>query len=68
MNSKSTREAAVRALMEAADRDEKVVVVSADSVLAGRLTPFLEKYPRRLIEAGIAEQSAADIAAGLAAS
>ncbi|MDR0584444.1 MAG: transketolase [Treponema sp.] len=68
MNSKSTREAAVRALMEAADRDEKVVVVSADSVLAGRLTPFLEKYPGRLIEAGIAEQSAADIAAGLAAS
>jgi transketolase len=68
MNTKSTREAAVRALMEAADRDEKIVVVSADSVLAGRLTPFLQKYPKRLIEAGIAEQSAVDIAAGLAAS
>ncbi|MDR0582779.1 MAG: transketolase [Treponema sp.] len=68
MNTKSTREAAVRALMEAAERDEKIVVVSADSVLAGRLTPFLQKYPGRLIEAGIAEQSAVDIAAGLAAS
>ncbi|MDR0709067.1 MAG: transketolase [Spirochaetaceae bacterium] len=68
MNTKSTREAAVRALMEAAERDEKIVVVSADSVLAGRLTPFLQKYPKRLIEAGIAEQAAVDIAAGLAAS
>jgi transketolase len=67
MNIKSTREAAVRALMETAGRDEKIIVVSADSVLAGRLTPFLQQYPRRLIEAGIAEQSAVDIAAGLAA-
>jgi transketolase len=52
--------------MEAADRDEKVLVVSADSVLAGRLVPFMQKYPNRVIEAGIAEQSAVDIAAGLA--
>ena len=66
MNIKSTREAAVRSLIEAAGKDEKVVVVSADSMLAGRLTPFKEKFPQRLIEAGIAEQSAVDIAAGLA--
>ena len=66
MNVKSTREAAVRAFIEAAEKDEKLVVVSADSVLAGRLTPFKEKYPKRIIEAGIAEQSAVDIAAGLA--
>ena len=66
MNIKSTREAAVRSLMEAAEKDEKIVVVSADSQLAGRLTPFVQKYPNRLIEAGIAEQSAVDIAAGLA--
>jgi len=52
--------------MEAAEKDKKIIVVSADSVLAGRLTPFREKYPERLIEAGIAEQSAVDIAAGLA--
>ena len=66
MNIKSTREAAVCSIMEAAEKDEKIVVVSSDSVLAGRLTPFLEKYPKRLIEAGIAEQSAVNIAAGLA--
>ena len=68
MNIKSTREATVRSLMDAAEKDEKIIVVSADSVLAGRLTPFIEKYPKRIIEAGIAEQSAVDIAAGLAAS
>ncbi len=68
MSVKSTREAAVRALMEGAARDERIVMVSADSTLAGRLTPFLEKYPDRVIEVGIAEQAAVDIAAGLAAS
>jgi transketolase len=67
MNIKSTREAAVCSLIKAAEKDKKIIVVSADSVLAGRLTPFMEKYPTRLIEAGIAEQSAVDIAAGLAA-
>jgi len=67
MNIKSTREAAVCSLMEAAEKDEKIIVVSADSLLAGRLTPFKEKYPHRLVEAGIAEQAAVDIAAGLAA-
>jgi transketolase len=66
MNIKSTREAAVRALLELAEKDEKIVVVSADSVLAGRLVPFMQKFPNRVIEAGIAEQSAVDIAAGLA--
>ena len=66
MKIKSTREAVVSSLTEAAERDEKIVVVSSDSVLAGRLTPFLEKYPNRIIEAGIAEQSAVNIAAGLA--
>ena len=67
MTSYSTREAAMRAVIEAAEKDEKIVVVSADSVLAARATPFLKKYPDRLIEVGIAEQDAVDMAAGLAA-
>ncbi len=66
MNIKSTREAAMRALLELAEQDEKIVMVSPDSVLAGRLVPFMEKYPNRVIEVGIAEQAAVDIAAGLA--
>lgn len=66
MKIKSTREAAVRALVELAEKDDKIVLVSADSVLAGRMVPFMEKFPDRLIEVGIAEQAAVDVAAGLA--
>ena len=68
MNILSSREAAIRAVMEAAAIDERIVLVSPDAVLAGRMVPFLEKYPERLIEVGIAEQDAVDVAAGLAAS
>ncbi|MCD8139380.1 MAG: hypothetical protein LUE17_06325 [Planctomycetaceae bacterium] len=63
---KSTREAAVAAIMERAAVDPSVAVVSPDAVLAGRLVPFKEAYPDRLFEVGIAEQCAVDVAAGLA--
>ena len=66
MTTYSTREAAMRALMEAAEADERIVVVSPDSVLAARAVPFRERFPERLIEVGIAEQDAVDVAAGLA--
>ena len=66
MTIKSSREAAVRALIEWADKDERVVVVSCDSVLAGRIVPFKECFPDRVVEVGIAEQCAVAAAAGLA--
>jgi transketolase len=66
MTVKSTRESAIKAIIEAAEQDERIVIVSPDSVLAARAIPFLERFPGRLIEVGIAEQSAVDIAAGLA--
>ena len=53
--------------MELAEKDSKIVFVSADSVKAARATAFVEKYPRRYFEAGISEQSALAMAAGLAA-
>lgn len=66
MNTKSTREAAMLAIQEAARADEKIVIVSPDSVGAARATKFREEFPDRVIEVGIAEQDAVDIAAGLA--
>lgn len=66
MNIKSTREAAMKAILELADQDERIVIVSPDSVLAARAVPFMTKYPDRLIEVGIAEQNAVLVAAGLA--
>lgn len=66
MTIKSTREAAVAAIMARAEKDPGVVVVSPDAMLAGRLVPFKERFPERFFEVGIAEQCAVDVAAGLA--
>lgn len=59
--------AVTKALMEMAEKNPKIVLISADSVKLIRAEPFNERYPGRLIEAGIAEQNAVNIAAGLAA-
>ena len=64
----STREAFIRGLMEVAAADPLTVLISVDSVKALRATPFAEKYPGRLFDLGIAEQSAVAFAAGMAAS
>jgi transketolase len=64
---KGSREAVIAAFMELAEKDSRIVLVSADSVKAARATTFVEKYPRRYFEAGIAEQTAVAMAAGLAA-
>ena len=42
MNEKSTREAAIAALIELAEADTGVVLVSADSVMAARALPLRE--------------------------
>jgi len=62
----STRIAFMQGLEVLAEKDERIMLVTADSLLAMRATDFVEKYPDRYVEAGIAEQSAAAISAGLA--
>ncbi len=49
-----------------AEKDERIMLVCADSLLAMRATDFVEKHPDRYVEVGIAEQNAAATAAGLA--
>ena len=66
MSIKSSRVAAMEAILEAAREDDKIVIVSPDSVAAARATAFRDEFPDRIIEVGIAEQDAVDIAAGLA--
>ena len=63
---KSTRVAFVNALEELFQKDERVVMVSADSVAVFRAQELQKKYPKRIVECGIAEGSAVMIAAGLA--
>ncbi|MCI9158310.1 MAG: transketolase [Lawsonibacter sp.] len=65
-NFKGTREAFAAAVMDMAENDARVMVVSPDSLKAMRATEFGETYPDRYVECGIAEQGAVDVAAGLA--
>jgi transketolase len=62
----STREAFISALIKLASEDKDFVFVSADSAKAMRAAPFIEKYPERYFELGIAEQNAVAFSAGLA--
>lgn len=63
---KGTREAFAAALMDMAEERKDIVLISPDSLKAMRAVPFGEKYPKRYVECGIAEQGAVDTAAGLA--
>ncbi len=49
-----------------AEKDDRIMLVCADSLLAMRATDFVAKYPEQYVEIGIAEQNAAATSAGLA--
>ena len=67
MSYTGTREAFAAAMMELAGEDRKYMVVLADTKNGLRLNKFGELYPERIIEAGVAEQNAVNLAAGIAA-
>jgi len=54
------------ALVEAAQKNSKVVALSADSSSGSGMTPFKEKFPERHFEFGIMEQGIMGFASGLA--
>jgi transketolase subunit B (EC 2.2.1.1) len=56
----------VDALIAAVERGIDVVPVVADSTSTAKIAPFMEKFPGRLVNVGIAEQSLVGTAAGLA--
>lgn len=53
-------------LQELANNDRDIIVVTSDSRGSGKLTPFGKKFPRQIVEVGIAEQTLVGVAAGLA--
>jgi len=63
---KSTRDAFGEELFKQANREPRVVVVSADLASSMRVRLFARRYPARFFEVGVAEQNAASVAAGLA--
>jgi transketolase len=61
-----TRDGSGEGLVIAGEKDERVVVLSADVGESTRAYYFKEKFPDRFIEVGVAEQALATVAAGMA--
>ncbi len=53
-------------LQALAANDRDIVVVTSDSRGSGKLVPFGQKFPKQIVEIGIAEQNLVGVAAGLA--
>ncbi|HEV2487045.1 MAG TPA: transketolase family protein [Terracidiphilus sp.] len=60
------RDAYSKALEEMASADERIVAVVNDSLSSTKLKGFKDKFPRRLVNVGIAEQNMVGVGAGLA--
>lgn len=65
-NAKSNLEVFSAVLQELAAHDKDILAVTSDSRGSGKLVPFGKKYPKQIIEIGIAEQALVGVAAGLA--
>ncbi len=53
-------------LLDLAEQDENVVVLTADLAESTMVMDFAKKYPERFVECGVAEQNMMGVAAGLA--
>ncbi len=62
----STRAGFGRGLKKAADEDERIIGLCADLADSLKMTEFINAYPDRYIEVGIAEQNLVTVASGLA--
>lgn len=61
-----TRNGYGEGLVIAGEKDERVVVICADLTDSTRSSYFKEKFPKRFIEVGVAEQLLATVASGMA--
>jgi len=62
-----TRNGYGEGLVEAGEKDERVVVLCADLKESTRSVYFEQKFPDRFVELGVAEQALATVASGMAA-
>lgn len=65
LEQKAIREGFGAGLVSAAEHDENIVVLNADLPGSLKLENFIEKYPKRYFQVGVAEQNMAGIATGL---
>jgi transketolase len=57
-----------KTMLDLAEKNTEIMVVTSDSRGSARLTRFGEKFPQQMIEIGIAEQNLVGVSAGLAMS
>jgi transketolase len=60
------RDAFSDAIVDLGERDDRIVVVTNDSMGSSKTGPFRDRFPDRLINVGIAEQNLVGVGAGLA--
>ena len=65
---KATRDGFGAGLLEAGKKNKNVIALCADLVGSLKMQPFIDKYPSRFYQVGIAEANMMGIAAGLALS
>ncbi len=63
----STREGYGKGLLEAGERDERVVLLSADLTGSTAGNYFAERFPERFVQVGVAEQNLVTVASGMGA-
>ncbi|NYZ77587.1 transketolase family protein, partial [Candidatus Micrarchaeota archaeon] len=63
---KATREGIGKALAEEGAKNENIWVLSADVAESTRVNEFAEKFPKRFVQLGVAEQNMAGVASGIA--
>lgn len=64
---KSTRDGFGEAILELGETNENVVVLTADLTESTRVDKFVEKFPERFVQVGVAEQNLASVASGMSA-
>jgi transketolase len=66
MEKVSTREGYGKGLLEAGERDSRVVLLSADLTESTKGNYFRERFPERFVQVGVAEQNLVTVASGMA--
>lgn len=67
LDAKPSRDGFGKALVELGEKDGSVWVLTADVSGSTRTDIFAEKFPKRFVQVGVAEQNMAGVAAGIAA-
>lgn len=66
LNEKETRSGFGEGILEAAQKNENIVALTADLAGSMKLNDFIKAFPNRFVQCGIAEANMMGIAAGLA--